>query len=206
MKCVYCSKEFTNAGGRGSHQKYCELNPDKAVRPINRGARKNKGNTAWNKGKTGLQVAWNKGMTGLAGHPHTEESKQHLSKLAKERGFGGVTQSRWIVYKGKTLGSSYELKLAEDLDRHNIKWDTCNRFNYVDPTGKKRTYTPDLYLLDYNVYLDPKNDFLINNINPSLGFSDKEKIQLAEEQNNITVLILDKTQLSWETVKKLIRP
>jgi hypothetical protein len=69
------------------------------------------------------------------------------------------------------------LKLAISLDENNIKWDTCSRFNYIDRFGKSRTYTPDFYLIDYDVYLDPKNDFLINNINPSLGFSDKEKIK-----------------------------
>lgn len=216
MKCIYCTKEFTNAGGRGSHQKYCDLNPNKSIRPINRGARKNKGNTAWNKGLTkesDERVAHSKEtknvLKEIAAHrnfSHSEESKQHLSRLAKERGLGGVTQSRWIKYKGKTLGSTYELQLAESLDAHNIKWDTCDRFKYIDPTGKTRTYTPDLYLIDYDIYVDPKNDFLINNINPSLGFSDKEKIKLAEEQNNITVLILDKTQLSWGSVKKLICP
>lgn len=123
-----------------------------------------------------------------------------LRDKAIERGFGGVTQSRWIEYNGKTLGSSYELKVAESLDKNNIKWDTCKRFKYVDKNGKNRTYTPDLYLLDYDIYLEPKNDFLIENINPNLGFMDVEKIKWAEEQNNIKVILLNKNQLSWEYI------
>lgn len=43
--------------------------------------------------------------------------------------------------------------------------------------GIKHTYTPDFYLPEYNVYLDPKNDYLINNINPGLGFKDVDKIR-----------------------------
>jgi len=131
----------------------------------------------------------------------SDETKAKLSLVAISRGFGGVTQSRWIKYKGKTLGSSYELKVAEDLDRNGIIWDTCKKFPYIDNTGKSRTYTPDIYLIDYDVYLEPKNNFLIENINPNLGFKDTEKIQWAEEQNNIKVILLNKEQLSWEYIK-----
>ena len=45
-------------------------------------------------------------------------------------------------------------------------------------------------------FLDPKNDFLINNKNPALGFTDAEKISLAMQQNNIRVIILNKDHLS----------
>lgn len=127
-----------------------------------------------------------------------------LRKIAKKNKLGGVTQSRWIKYKGKTLGSSYELKMAQDLERNKIKWDTCGRIKYRSPDGKERTYTPDIYLPEYNVYLDPKNDFLINGTNPILGFSDSDKIKWVCEQNNIIVYILNKNQLTWEYVKTLI--
>jgi len=30
--------------------------------------------------------------------------------------------------------------------------------------GKKRKYFPDFLLVDYGIYLDPKNDFLIKKI------------------------------------------
>ena len=104
------------------------------------------------------------------------------------------------------MGSTYELALAKDLDENNIRWDLPKKFKYRDPTGKIRSYTADLFLLDYNVYLDPKNDFLIQNINPRLGFSDIEKIKLVEEQNNVCIIILNKTQLSWIEVSKKLAP
>lgn len=136
--------------------------------------------------------------------PHTEEFKQNQRENAIKRGLGGVRQSRWITYNGKTLGSSYELEVVKSLDENGIEWDTCKRFGYLDPNGKKRTYTPDIYLPAFDVYLDPKNDFLINNINPSLGFSDKEKIRLVEEQNEIKVIILNKNELDWSIIKEKI--
>lgn len=61
-----------------------------------------------------------------------------------------------------------------------------------------------LYLPEYDLYLDPKNDFLINNINPQFGYSDIEKIHLVEAQNKIRVLVLNKDQLNWESIKILI--
>ena len=147
-----------------------------------------------------------KGKPGKTGHRHTEEFKEHQRVRAQERNLGGVRQSKRIQYNGRTLGSTYELRLAEDLDRNAVKWDVGKRFSYIDPLGKVRTYTPDFFLTEYNVYLDPKNDYLINNVNPSLGFSDREKITRVMKQNNIVVLILDKNSLNWQAVFKALNP
>lgn len=70
--------------------------------------------------------------------------------------------------------------------------------------GKLHYYTPDFYLPDYNLYLDPKNDFLINNINPKLGYADSYKIEQVMLQNNIRIIILNKEQLSWDYIKQQI--
>jgi hypothetical protein len=66
-------------------------------------------------------------------------------------------------------------------------------------------YTPDFYLPEYDVYLDPKNDFLINNNNPSLGYKDTDKIKWVELYNNIKIIILDKNHLVWDKIKEIIK-
>ena len=54
MKCQFCSKEFVQAGGKGLHEKYCKLNPNKAEFVRGKGAGAQKGCKIWNKGvKTG---------------------------------------------------------------------------------------------------------------------------------------------------------
>ena len=213
-KCPYCEKEFTK-NGIGTHiwRMHGEgknFNPNKGYKDGSR--------TTWNKGLTKetndiinkssikLSERYKKGelIGSFTGKKHSKKFKEKMSKIAINKGFGGVTQSRWIKYKGKTLGSSYELKVVKDLDKNNIKWDTCNRFPYIDNKGKLRTYTPDIYLIDYDIYLEPKNDFLIENINPNLGFKDIEKIKWCEEQNNIKVILLNKEQLNWEYIKLII--
>ena len=110
-------------------------------------------------------------------------------------------------YKRINFMSSYEVELAKNLDIHNIKWILPKRFKYYvnnDIKDKYHYYTPDFYLPYYNIYLDPKNDFLINNINPKLGYNDIDKINWVMQQNNIRVLILTKEQLRWEIIKTLI--
>lgn len=205
MKCKYCGSLRKSKKSLVQHELKCPSNDQRVY--------KNgmSGKTAWNKGLTKednpilkRSAATRQKISEAGGTPHTKEFKEAQSKRAKERGLGGVTQSRWIQYKGKTLGSSYELAVAKSLDKHDIVWDTCSRFAYVDPTGKQRTYTPDFYLEEYDVYLDPKNDFLIEQINPALGFNDVEKIQLVEEQNGIRVIILNKSQLDWDTIYQLL--
>jgi hypothetical protein len=168
---------------------------------------------SWNRGKTkgtdsriaAASEKISKANKGRKGHQLSVEQKQKLSVEAKKRGFGGVTKSRWITYNGVRLASSYEVELAKSLDEANIKWTTCKRFKYVDPFGKERTYTPDFYLPDFDVYLDPKNDFLINCINPALGFTDVEKINLVCNQNSIKVLILSKSQLTWNAISQYLQ-
>lgn len=205
--CEKCQKEIANCSIK-AHLNSCGV-PRKARKK----SLKKRSSPAWNKGLTiedarvkkyGAKISV--ALLGKPGHSPSEEHRKILSKAAKDRGFGGVTQSRWIEYKGFKLGSSYELKLAESLDLNNVKWIQPSKLKYTDNLGNVRSYTADFYLPDYDVYLDPKNDFLINNINPSLGFFDKEKIKWASEQNSISVLILNKNQLDWQIVKLLLTP
>lgn len=202
--CKYCGSERKNDNSLRNHERTCRENPN---RYIPNGKKGKKGGNAYTKAKEEGRVYTisdeaRKNMSrASSGRKHSEETKQVMSKKAIERGFGGVTQSRWIKYKGKLLGSSYEVKLAEDLDKNNIRWDICRRFNYIDVNGKSRTYTPDIYLIDFDIYLDPKNDFLIENVNPRLGFKDCDKIKWVMEQNDVNIFILNSEQLCWGYIK-----
>lgn len=206
--CEFCNNEKKSKRSLASHRTLCADNPNRkstVFQSLHFQRTKNSGNQYTKGSSCGHSPATKEKLRlSASNRKHTESTKAKLSAHAKRNGLGGVTQSRWIQYQGKTLGSSYELKLAQDLDKNGIKWDTCRRFPYVDPSGKNRTYTPDIYLMDYDVYLDPKNDFLIAEVNPALGFNDVEKIRLVMEQNSITIHVLSKGQLTWEYVKTLL--
>jgi len=213
-RCPQCSKLYSNKG-IGIHIWRAHTEKGRSIDP-NIGYKN--GRIIWNKGltsETDLRVKKcsetfsenvknGKIIIDRSRTIYSEERRFNLSESAKAHNLGGVRQSKWIKYKDKILGSTYELQVVIDLEKNNIKWDTCSKFKYEDPFGKIRSYTPDLYLSDYDIYLDPKNDFLINNINPSLGFKDIDKIKLVEIQNNIKVFVLSKLQLNWEYIKSLI--
>ena len=199
--CPFCGKEFTTNSGCGVHAIYCKQNPNKKVRI---------GHTSWCKGltKDDPRVAKSveamiDAIKGRPGRLHTDEEKEHLREIAYQRKIGGFFMRRGIDYNGIKLDSSYEVEVAKSLDANNIKWERCKRFPYV-VNGKLHYYTPDFYLPDYNIYLDPKNDFLLNNINPKLGYTDKFKIEQVMSQNNIKIILLDKTQLNWDYIKQQI--
>lgn len=137
-------------------------------------------------------------------HKHTEEEKKHLSECAKKNNLGGWHTSRTIEYKGIKLDSQYEYEVAKELDENQVNWERPTYFLWEDSNGLKHRYYPDFYLPDYNVYLDPKNDYLINNKSKRFGITDVEKIKLVENQNKIRIIILDKENLTWDSIKEKI--
>lgn len=206
--CRYCESNKPNHNSLRNHERLCKKNENRDKSPFENKEiqeKRVKSNQFLKAKEIGITPPenGNKGKQ-LKGTPRTEETKKRLSRIAIERGYGGVRKSNKIRYKGKSLGSSYELTVVKNLEENKIAWDTCKRFEYTDPTGKTRTYTPDIYLPDFDVYLDPKNDFLIHNNNPTLGFLDSEKIKIVEETHKIKVFILNKEQLSWSYIESMI--
>ena len=61
--------------------------------------------------------------------------------------------------------------------------------------GKRRHYFPDFYLPKYDLYLDPKNDYLIT--------KDKVKIQQAEILNNCRIIVISKENITEDYFKSL---
>ena len=128
---------------------------------------------------------------------HSELTKSKLSQVAFARGFGGKNYRKTFYYNGAVLESSYELEVAKQLDNNNVKWERPSRLYWTDDTGVRRHYTPDFYLPEYNVYLDPKNNYLIT--------KDKRKILLCSQQNDVKIYILSNQELSWEAIQKFLR-
>jgi predicted transcriptional regulator len=81
------------------------------------------------------------------------------------------------------LQSSYEKRTADILDELKIKWIRPSHLKYDD-----RKYFPDFYLVDKDIYLDPKNDFL--------AIKDAQKIQKVCEQNQVKVLVIQERDIN----------
>lgn len=147
MICQHCNIEIANAGGFSLHEKYCKNNPNRSQRCRSPNAGAKRGSTPWNKGKTGVQSSWKKGKTGLIGYPHTAETKERLSEVAKNRKLGGYVRGSgrgkkgW--YKGFFCDSSWELAYVIYCleSKKDIKRNTEKR-EYIWE-GKVKNYIPD---------------------------------------------------------------
>jgi len=131
---------------------------------------------------------------------NSEKYKHKMREHANRRQLGGHTSKKSIYYdRGGDkvyLQSSYEYNVAVDLDKHGIKWSRPKFLYWTDECGNRHRYYPDFYLPEYNVYLDPKNDYLIK--------KDKYKIECVSKQNNVKVIMLDSNQLNWNSIKSII--
>ena len=132
---------------------------------------------------------------------YSDERRQIMSAHAKRRELGGTRNSKRFIYNTVDgtqikLDSSYEVLVAENLDENGIKWQRPGRFTWIDANEKDHTYRPDFFLVDYNVYLDPKHKGLIP--------LHADKIERVSQQNGISLLVLTVEQLNWSSIKVLM--
>lgn len=114
----------------------------------------------------------------------TPAARERMRQLAIKRDLGGNRNSHRVVYKGVTLDSSYELRVAKALDKEKIEWiQPRTRFIWMDEDGQTHRYKPDFFLPQYGIYLDPKHKGLIR--------LHSDKIDAVQKQNGITVKIID---------------
>lgn len=130
-----------------------------------------------------------------------ETFKSKMRNYAVKNKLGGHTSKNSIYYRDTNgniifLQSSYEVTVAKELDKNKIKWLRPEPFIWEDDVGINHRYYPDFFLPKYNIYLDPKNSYLIE--------EHKEKISRVQKQNNVKILILKENQLHWKDIKWLI--
>jgi hypothetical protein len=85
------------------------------------------------------------------------------------------------------LQSSYEIQYAMFLESQETKWIRPNPLRWIDEDGISHRYYPDFYLIDSNLYVDTKNDYLIK--------KDEDKIERVRSQNNVAILVISKEML-----------
>lgn len=202
LSCRFCDKECHNENSHRNHERCCPINPNRNY------VNGMKGKISSKKGKTkftdesimqGSLTFKEKIRIGeYIPHrtPHTLECKERISSIMQSKMENRYTASKRILYNGVRFESNWEYELAIDLDKNKVRWNRPSPLLYFDLNNQKRRYYPDFYLIDYDLYLDPKN--------PYVRILDKEKIERVIEQNKIMIMILDKTQLSWDYIKKNI--
>ena len=129
----------------------------------------------------------------------SKEAKEKLSEFQRNLIYNRVCKKTQPYQKKDgsvvNLDSSYEIKIAKILDDHNIRWERPKPLVWIDHKGRTRHYFPDFLLNDYNIYLDPKNDYCFK--------VQKEKIDYVLK-NYKNVFFLTKNDLTWEFILDLI--
>lgn len=107
-----------------------------------------------------------------------------LSNLARANpNCGGETNYKRYRYNGILMDSKWEIDLAKWMDENDIVWDRSRKRHqlfWFDEIGNNRRYYPDFYIPKINVYLDPKNPYLMK--------CDAYKIQKVIERNNVEII------------------
>lgn len=95
-----------------------------------------------------------------------------------------------------TLDSTYEFRFANILDKLQINWIRPKHLWYIGQDNLKHRYHPDFFLPDYNIYFDPKNDYLIQ--------QDEWKINQVQNENGVRVVVVSETNLTSDFVTSTI--
>jgi len=93
--------------------------------------------------------------------------------------------------KDVVLQSTYELLCSQILNEIGVLW---VRPTYLKYDNKK--YFPDFYLIEHDIYLDPKNSYRAN--------LDNEKIQKVILQNGVNLFVVLKENLTKQWFCNLI--
>ena len=97
----------------------------------------------------------------------TENIRRNKLRIAINKRYEAGWQStagrtKKIDYESPIAGKikidgSWELATCKFFDKNNYKWiRNTKRFDYIDGNNKKRTYCPDFYLIDLDVYIEVK--------------------------------------------------
>jgi hypothetical protein len=190
--CKYCSKSFEGESRSkiANHSRWCDLNPKikeyktaLALRSINQ----NTGSQRSEETKEKMRNLHKQGRYShikysewWKGKTHSDETK----KLLREKALASPhrrLRKKMIEYNGVLLDSSWELALAKRLDELGVKWTRPSPILWIDSMGQRHHYFPDFYLVDYDLYLDPKN--------PQAIKKQKDKLDLLLTQyTNIKIL------------------
>jgi hypothetical protein len=204
--CKHCAKELATKRSWAAHQPICPKNENRTYKNGMEGKtgelypRQNY--SPWNTGLSKEELkahyseeAWN-AMFNKVDRTHSEATKELMSIKACQRLAKNSKYSKNIEYKpGVILESSYEVRVAEILDTLGIEWEKVRKGYIWNDAGKKRRYIPDFYIPQFDLFLDPKNDYLIG--------IDTVKIKSAMELNDIQVVVLSDAQINIEFISKL---
>ena len=194
-ECKHCGLDFSNLNSsqRANHSRWCVKNP-KNLKYKTHAANLHNNLTEESRLKiiAGIKQAHIDGKYKEAPKKalhtkikngnlyHSEETKLLIREKALKSKHRRVNRNI-IEYRGVKLDSTWEYELAKRLDDLGIMWTRPEPIEWLDDDNVSHNYFPDFYLIEHDLYLDPKNHQVMS--------MQKYKLQkLSEQYSNILIL------------------
>lgn len=181
--CKYCGLEFPNDQSKSfaSHIRWCDFNINKS--------QKSKKLTQEEKDQ---RYETKKEKLRVNRTPEETKELQRQSALASphQRKCKKTTQYTQVDGNIVNLDSNWEVLLAKRLDNLSVNWIRPSPLPWVDKDGITHNYFADFYLPNYDLFIDPKNKFVMS--------EQKEKIDiLLDTYKNIIFLNTEKECMEY---------
>jgi hypothetical protein len=177
--CKYCNICLTDmpTSNRANHSRWCLQNPKRAEYTAKNNGSQLQTDDSIAKRSVGIKKAHASGkydgaiklgletkkLNGSLNHSIETKSILRQKALASPhrrlvRSIREYTQKDGTIVK---LDSAWEEALAIRLDEINVNWIRPSPVKWTDKLGVVHNYFPDFYLIDFDIYLDPKNPYAI---------------------------------------------
>lgn len=189
--CRYCNSVRKNHNSLRNHERCCPLNANRNYKNGMTGKRgKNQYTKARRLGLPDPEVSRETRMklsVASTGKTLPEYAKQKISAKLSINNRGG--RSKWYEVNGIKVQGTWERDVAQVMTDKKIKWikptSSKHSLNYKIENIQK-TYTPDFYLEDLNLYLEVKGYWWGN---------DREKMNYVFEQNpDVKIVIIERNE------------
>lgn len=207
LLCKFCSSQRKNENSLRNHERLCKLNPNKGTHSGGRRV----GSTAWNRGLSKDTDARVAKMSRTLSATQTKQvqdgtyvprrmgqaARLRLSESQSLYNRGG--RSKWFEVSGIKVQGTWERDVAVKLTELGIVWlkpkTNTDLFKY-ELDGKVRSYAPDFYLPDLDIYLEVKGYWWGN---------DKNKMKAVMEQHPYkTIVIIEQDEFNKLMVGELV--
>jgi hypothetical protein len=167
IKCNFCEKECKSNNSKAQHELYCKSNPNAKIKKSSMGmlGKKGKGSNQHIKGTAKpMTDAHRESIRNAAKNKvWTIEERLKLSdsmKRAVENNPEAYSSSnrgrvKQIIYKGIKFQGNWELAFYKWCETNNIPC-TRNTEGFKYKWNGNRTYFPDFYLIEKDVYIEVK--------------------------------------------------
>jgi len=171
--CKFCHQSFDWVR-LGAHTLKCSLNPNLASIKAKRSE------------KAKLQP------TKIMSKEAKEKISAARSKFLEEKGGGGFKDVKWYTIKNiqgeeYVCRGTWEVKVAEWFNSKGILWIRKVYLKYLSSSDVLKTYAPDFYLPNYDLYVEVKGFF---------SAYDLDKLQRILSSNDIKLLFVRYKQLT----------